>query len=384
MKLSHRRRRATGVGVAIAVVMSLSGLVSCGQQALSVVASAPSRFEAEVPSASSAPLLLTTSHTKVVAREKFALVVIRNNPSVGHHITFERRKTGSQALSWVGVGGCQLARGGRCRKTFSLATYGEFRYRAASAPSRSSDAYISNSVFVTVARSGGVPSPSPTVSPTPAITPTVSPTPQLYTDSFLGGDGNIDGQYAPSGAKYFVRNPVTTTGLSIVDHRLVRTNPTAYGPGAPTLMWPFTNDPFSVGAQFSFTAGSTDLQNVAIGTCATGFGAGSVQLGVSPTGWTLFYTYSKTSTSTAIVPLAQGSFAHPLATDGSVVYRMSMAVNVASSSVQITYPGGTRTLSDPAIAQYWGDLAGFQIRRPSSTDGSAQLVNISADAAQRQ
>jgi hypothetical protein len=382
MKHTRPSRLVFAGSVAITVVTLLSGLASCSQPARGASVAPRSHFVAKVSDVSSKPLLLTTSHTSVLARENFTLVAIRRNPSLGRRITFERRKAGvSRRSSWVGVGKCRISHGGRCTKTLSLASYGEFRYRAASAATRSSDAFISNSVFVRVTRPVPTPTPTPSTSPTPTVTPTptATATPQLYTDTFPGRDGNIDGEVSPSGAKYFVRNPIGT-GLSVVDHRLVRTSPAVYGPGAPTLMWPFGRDSLSVGAQFTFTAGSTAQQNVVVGTCPIGFGSGSVQLSVSPTNWTLFYTYLRTSTSTAIVPLAQGAFANPLATNGSVVYRISMAVNIASSSTQITYPGGSQIVSNPAIAEYWGTLVGFQIRRPSSTDGSAQIVTIFADA----
>lgn len=202
------------------------------------------------------------------------------------------------------------------------------------------------------------------------------------TDSFQGPNRVIAGERTPSHSAYLVDNTTATT-LEIRNAELVRTPAANYGPtGAPILIWPLPTKPVSVSARFVFTPGSADSQNVVIGTCAYSFGRSSVQLAVSPHGWVLFYTLERPApdTGTAIVNIASGSLP-TLAMNGRTSYQMEMQADLTNSSVRIEYPGGTRTISDPAIGKYWGSRFGVQIRRPHSPDGDAAVESISASSA---
>jgi hypothetical protein len=117
-----------------------------------------------------------------------------------------------------------------------------------------------------------------------------------------------------------------------------------------------------------------------LGACGDGFGRNSVQLEISPTGWEVFYTLvrSNPDDGTAINVLAQGTLPQPLQVDGTSTYGASITVDLATSSAIVDYPGGSTTIANPAISEYWGTQMGVQIFRPKATDGDARFAAIGA------
>jgi hypothetical protein len=200
----------------------------------------------------------------------------------------------------------------------------------------------------------------------------------VVDDTFQRSDRNLDGDRSPSGTSYLVHGG-GDTGLAIRSNRLVRSQPSSFGPSAgPILIWPFHGDPSGIAANFVFTPGSTKGQSVVIGACAEAFSQSSIQLAVTPARWLLFYTLKRQGqgNGTDVVTIAAGIFGRAEPTDGQSVLSMSMTVDLAASSVTISYPSGARSISNPVIAKYWGKRVGVQIRRPSSTDGDAQVTEV--------
>lgn len=256
------------------------------------------------------------------------------------------------------------------------ASSGTYRPTASKASLRLSSGGLS-SVDVTYTSPTPTPSPSPSTTPTP--TPTPTPTTAAMTDNFHRSDRDIAGDRTPSGSSYLVQNDQGGTGLRISAEQLVRGQPQNWGPaGAPVLIWPLPSTPTSVGASFVFVPGTAAGQNAVVGACPQGFGS-SVQLAVYPTRWILFYTYQPDPSidGSSIVNIATGSIA-PLAVDGVTEYQMGMEADLATSTVTISYPGGSETISDPAISKYWGSRLGVQVRRPHASDGDARFTSISA------
>lgn len=198
------------------------------------------------------------------------------------------------------------------------------------------------------------------------------------TDTFQRPDGSLAGQNV-AGRTYAIQFDHANTQLVIRNGRLVRGNPAHYGPkGAPVLIVPNPTEPGVVAERYVFTAGQTMNENVVVGACATAFGASSIQLAVYPDHWLLYYTLKvpPPGTGALVHELATGTFPHPLATDGRTVYQSAMRVDLPNSSVTVEYPGGSRTVTNPVIAQYWGKLMGIQIRHPQPTDGDVQILAI--------
>lgn len=197
------------------------------------------------------------------------------------------------------------------------------------------------------------------------------------SDAFRRSDRNLNGDISPWGEPYVVQFDPGDTRLVIRGERMVRGNAANFGPdGAPVLTAPGRVAPTVVGMSYVFTPGATRRENAVVGVCTRSFGYSSVQFAVYPGGWVLFYAQA----GSALVDLASGQFATPLATDAQTVYQTVMSVDLANSSVTVDYPGATQTFTDPAIAQHWGTLAGFQVRHPAATDGDVQVLSVTAGA----
>ena len=62
--------------------------------------------------------------------------------------------------------------------------------------------------------------------------------------------------------------------------------------------------------------------------------------------------------------------------DGSTRYR-SILERTGPTTVGLQLPDGEEQLVDDGrIAEFWGDAAGFQLRRPFSTDGYAEFTAV--------
>ena len=224
------------------------------------------------------------------------------------------------------------------------------------------------------------PKPSAAASGTPTSNPAVLGKPADAVDLDLDGSiSSFEGYTDNHGQSFLVHGDSWGTELVVHGRVLEREPADAFGPtGAPILVIETDRPVQELSASYRFTPGSTANQNAVIGACDTSFTFGSIQFAVSPASWVLFYTVKKTATDlvTPIVPLAEGRFAAPLATDGRTEYTTTMRVDLDRSSVTVRFPGSQRNFTDPRIAQLWGDKAGIQIRRPSPTDGNIQLTHV--------
>lgn len=178
---------------------------------------------------------------------------------------------------------------------------------------------------------------------------------QVY-DNFQRSDRDLSKDVCPSTTLGYALQPEPSsdlTTMSIVSG--VARRSTTASAGSPILLAPVRSPITAMGVEFAFTAGTTVPTGAIIGTCAVGFGSGSIQLAVHPTGWQLF-RYNGGSTV-----IASGTFATPLATDGVTRYRAFCWYDAASSSVRISIPAGdgtvnnqVRVITDASIATNWG------------------------------
>lgn len=207
---------------------------------------------------------------------------------------------------------------------------------------------------------------------------------QLY-DNFQRSNRNLLYDVPPNGPGYAygVDDDVNATGLSISGGLMVRTNTggSHFGNGgAPILVAGLTSTPSVVGIEWVFTAGSTSAQNAVIGCMANSFASGSIQLAVTPGGWSLFLFLVSTETL-----LASGSFSIPLSQDGATRYRAVIRVDIPTSTAVFQVPAGdgttnvqTQTLTASQLATYWGTYMGVQVRLVAVSDGDVKISQIAA------
>lgn len=207
-----------------------------------------------------------------------------------------------------------------------------------------------------------------------------------YIDDFRRSDRVLDHDAAPTGQRYDVGG----------DPRGVRLDNGRYAPQVvPTLARilyvPLPGRIKEISASWVFTdtdRSRTSGQNVVIGTTSTAFGGGSVQLAVYAGNWR---HHPGKRWQLFVVPrpivdpypvLASGWLPRGDET-GRTGYQMSMRW-AGRNTVVVTLPDGTRErISDKRLGRYWGDIAGYQLRRSTATDGAAQFTFASATSQAR-
>jgi hypothetical protein len=189
-------------------------------------------------------------------------------------------------------------------------------------------------------------------------------TPTTDHDTFGRANGVLDGTLAPSGGTYTVEG--TGTKNQIVGG-VYAPNVTPGTADVQVLHLPFQQTLTAVTGEFTFTAGgTTTTHNVVIGAAPGNFGAagGSIQLSWNAAGlWQLF-----SFVPTVYTILGQGNLAAPVV---GTRYRMTMT-RTGYNTVVLELPDGSlQTITDPNVSLRWGNQAGWQTRRPATTDGTA-------------
>ncbi|MBO0813066.1 MAG: hypothetical protein J2P23_13625 [Microlunatus sp.] len=235
------------------------------------------------------------------------------------------------------------------------------------------------------------PDPSPSPSPSPSVQKPVSALSKikescpsvLSWDDFHRSNRSLHRDRLPTGQRYYASGP---DAQRIVHDRYV----SAVLPQTPDLLYVWLHRaPATLAARFVFTQGGTPGQIAVIGVAPRhsvighrhmlGFGIGSVQLAIHPEYWDLFYLVDNNN-KLSYITVGTGHFRRPLRQDGKMVYRMTMTIRPKSSSVSITVPGSHATYQNAAFNELWGRLYGVQVRRPHSTDGSAQFLTAGSSA----
>ena len=151
------------------------------------------------------------------------------------------------------------------------------------------------------------------------------------------------------------------------------------------------------------TASTTGYHNAVIGACPDTFGRGSVQLmcaqdpaaypAVEDVDSSGAYVGNPTSAGQwqlFIVPnvlvdpsipfdpypvIAHGVLSVPMVEDGATVYRMWMR-RQSDNTVILGLPDGqVQIITHTLISHYWGKVAGWQLRRPYSSDGRVEFTS---------
>lgn len=187
--------------------------------------------------------------------------------------------------------------------------------------------------------------------------------------------------HTPSGHQYTIGG--ITGNIAIVGNRFVPTvNPAeaniAYLTHASTLNgmameWVWTG---------AGTA-TTGNENVVIGSCGIGFGQGSVQLaiyavnkpGSVSTKYSLFYVPNPIVDPYPVI--SEGNLNLTFDRSGATTYRMGMW-RTGTNEITILLPDGQiiSGLTNVGIGTYWGVRSGYQLRRPNTTDGHAEITSI--------
>lgn len=200
-------------------------------------------------------------------------------------------------------------------------------------------------------------------------------------DNFHRTDRLLNGDTAQSGQVFFTGGGQSNLPLVNNRHRPIDTLP-----GAKVLYLPHRTVMDAVAAEFVFTPGTTRTQNAVIGACRNFFGAsvspgGSVQLAVyadhqlgQTYEWALFYVEDPVVDPYPII--ASGMLNIDMVDDGETRYVMAMR-RTGEDTVTIELPDGqVLTYINAAIATYWGNNAGFQIRPAQVTDGWGEFTAI--------
>lgn len=234
------------------------------------------------------------------------------------------------------------------------------------------------------------PAPSPSASPSASAQKPVSAVDRirkacpsvLSWDDFHRSDRSLHRDRLPTGQRYYASGP---------DPQLIRHNRlVSPGAAAPDILYVWLQKaPVTIAARWFFSARETSREHAVIGVAPRhavighrhllGFGIGSVQLAVYPDHWWFFYI-TDVSNSLQYHTVAMGSFSVPLRQDGHTAYRMAMRIQPKASVVTITYPGGRKTVQDPAFDQLWGRLFGIQVTRASNDGNVTYLAAASATA----
>jgi hypothetical protein len=201
-------------------------------------------------------------------------------------------------------------------------------------------------------------------------------------DDFARDDsaGDIDRQTAPSGHLYMTTHSEGSQ-LDVKGHRLV---PAGVGPGARTaILYTEVDGVEAIGLEWVWTPGPEGHENIVIGATTNGFGRGSVQVTVYEDEWpdhpglrwALFYVPQPIIDPYPVI--ASGGLPDFVA-DGQTEYRVVLR-RTASDQVLVSLPDGTTAkATDPAIAAYWGNRVGWQLRRPLAGDGAAEFTAVAA------
>jgi hypothetical protein len=185
---------------------------------------------------------------------------------------------------------------------------------------------------------------------------------QIGFDDFTRSDRALLGDFAPSGQQYTTQGPFQSR---LQDKRFI-VDPAARGAGWAIIRNELPSVPTILSGEFSFTGGTGANQEFVLISSATAptLSEQSVQLYVSPGGWNLFYVYAGRRTT-----VASGSYATPLAQDGTTKYLASMSIDLATSTVTVTHPGGTDSSTDFHFSLYWSNLFSVQLLQSAQSGG---------------
>lgn len=239
------------------------------------------------------------------------------------------------------------------------------------------------------------------VDPTPAAAPEqVNPAQDLVEgqrlaiwDDFDRYDSrdDLDGETAPSGHRYTTTNSGANT-MEIINRRLVEREGDGTGPAVGTLYARDVDPLVTVAAEWVWLGGdgaTTGSESVVVGSTRDGFDFGSIQLVMYaealPTEpgvrWQVL-SVPPLRAETASTVLASGVLnLGEFDRTGETKYRMSLR---RSDRLELTVdlPDGNSVVVDaPAIRDYWGSTAGWQLNRPSGTDGFAAFTAIATAVA---
>ncbi len=234
------------------------------------------------------------------------------------------------------------------------------------------------------------------VDPTPAAAPEqVSPAKDLVDgqtlaiwDDFDRYDSRDDlgGEMSPSGHRYITTNTGTTT-MEIINRRLVAREGDDAKPAVGTL-YATDGDPLlTVAAEWVWNGGeaaTTGNESVVVGSTRDGFDFGSIQLVVYaealPTEpgvrWQVL-SVPPVRDETPNTVLASGVLnLSDFDRAGDTTYRMALQ-RTDRLELTVELPDGNSKVVDaPTIRDYWGSTAGWQLNRPSETDGFPAFTAI--------
>ncbi len=232
--------------------------------------------------------------------------------------------------------------------------------------------------------------------PTPAAAPDqVNPAKDLVDgqtlaiwDDFDRYDSRDDlgGEMSPSGHVYTTTNSGTNT-MEIINRRLVERQGDGSEPAVGTL-YANDGDPLvTVAAEWVWLGGdaaTTDNESVVVGSTRDGFDFGSIQLVVYaealPTEpgvrWQVL-SVPPVRDETPNTVLASGVLnLSDFDRTGETKYRMALK-RTDRLELTVDLPDGNSTVVDaPTIRDYWGSTAGWQLNRPSETDGFPAFTAI--------
>ncbi len=234
------------------------------------------------------------------------------------------------------------------------------------------------------------------VDPTPAAAPDqVNPAKDLVEgqslaiwDDFDRYDSRDDlgGEMSPSGHTYTTTNTGTNT-MEVINRRLVEREGDDAKPAVGTL-YATDGDPLlTVAAEWVWNGGegaTTGNESVVVGSTRDGFDFGSIQLVVYaealPTEpgvrWQVL-SVPPVRAETPDTVLASGVLnLADFDRTGDTTYRMALR-RTDRLELTVDLPDGNSTVVDaPPIRDYWGSTAGWQLNRPSETDGFAAFTAI--------
>ena len=221
------------------------------------------------------------------------------------------------------------------------------------------------------------PSPTPTPPPKERAADLLGSEPLLW-DGFARDDSDEDvgGTRAPSGQEY----ETSHSGSSSYVVRGGRLVPMGVVASEKAIVYTTLPGAHAVAVKWEWTGGRSGPQDVVVGASRDGFGRGSLQLAVyagawprhEPLRWELFYVPNP------IVEPYPDIASGPLPV---VPGRQRLVLRrTGPSEVTVTLPdGSSRRVSDPAVAAWWGDQLGWQLRRPFGSDGGAEFTLLAAN-----
>lgn len=212
----------------------------------------------------------------------------------------------------------------------------------------------------------------------------------LHWDDFARSNRLLDGDTAPSGRVY-THGPSFDVEPAIVGGKYRPITTLAAG-NVSILYIDHEEDVVAIACQFRYSSdGVTAGENAVMGWCQTGFGNGSIQLGIWRDHWQLFAVYG-TVTSPSGKPIG-GALVEPYPTLGTGVFADELETGktytmiaiwdrVASSMTLVIPTVGRTTITDAKINQLAGNRIGWQMRRPGgANDGDIDFVAIGTSGA---